>query len=540
MVRPTPVSAADVVLGGINTASSATTIRTTEASATAKALIGHVLTAVAGPSTAGVQGQSNAQNGNGVFGYAPTGNSKGVWGRSLQGTGVYGEATATTGANYGVRGTTPSPAGFGVQGVNNSTNGTGVSGVANTGSNARGVFGRSTEGAGVYGEGWVGLRGQSGQGYGVFAVGGQNGVWAEALNVAGVGVYGTSRDTVAINYGVRGTASGSGGRGIQGDCTAMNGTGVVAAAPNGAGARGLLSLAFQGVAVEAQGGTHGILATGTTGVDGASSTGNGVYGHSTASGASGVYGEGSAGALYGVAGRAPSFGLWGEASGSTGRGVFGSARGANGIGVYGFTDGGASALAGYFEGAVTVTGTFTAPASMMLMDHPDAPAQRWYRQAQIGSFEQVTVISGNLATGPSGRVGVRVPAVFARYHKDVRYQLTLIGQRGAAWIVDELNDRGRFTIATDVPNARVSWQLTGVRTDPAAVRHPLRVEAPKPRRQRGRYLQPELFGQPRSAGLVDFGGIAKGPKAPKRPRRSGALKASGGDRIELNLRPRRR
>src|SRR6186997_976631 len=73
LVRPSPVAAADVVLGATNTASSVTTIRSNEASASAKALSGVVLFAGTGNSTAGVYGQSNAANGNGVFGVAPTG-----------------------------------------------------------------------------------------------------------------------------------------------------------------------------------------------------------------------------------------------------------------------------------------------------------------------------------------------------------------------------------------------------------------------------------------------------------------------------------
>src|SRR5262245_12651578 len=70
LVRPSPVSAADVVLRAVNNATTLTTIRTTEATSTAKALMGLVTFAGSGPSTAGVFGQSNASNGNGVFGMA--------------------------------------------------------------------------------------------------------------------------------------------------------------------------------------------------------------------------------------------------------------------------------------------------------------------------------------------------------------------------------------------------------------------------------------------------------------------------------------
>src|SRR5262245_51354350 len=179
LLRPSAVPSADVVLGATNTAPTATTIRSNEVSASAKALIGLVTTTVAGPSTAGVQGQSNAANGNGLFGVALTGRTaKGVWGRSADGLGVYGEVTAPTGANYGMRGITPStggthahgtatansgatygafgsvssPGGRGVHGANTAIGGTGVFGVANSGTSARGVHGRTAGGFGVYGE----------------------------------------------------------------------------------------------------------------------------------------------------------------------------------------------------------------------------------------------------------------------------------------------------------------------------------------------------------------------------------------------------
>jgi hypothetical protein len=141
------VAAADVVLGGINTATAETTIRNTQTTSTAKALIGLVTTTGAGQSTAGVQGQSNATNGNGLFGVALSGaGAKGAWGRSANGTGVYGEATATSGTNYGVRGTTGSPGGIGVHGQNTGSDGTGILGVSNSGGNAIGVHGRPTDG----------------------------------------------------------------------------------------------------------------------------------------------------------------------------------------------------------------------------------------------------------------------------------------------------------------------------------------------------------------------------------------------------------
>ena len=142
-------------------------------------------------------------------------------------------------------------------------------------------------------------------------------------------------------------------------------------------------------------------------------------------------------------------------------------------------------------------------------DHPDAPADRWYRQAVVGSFEQVSVIGGNALTGANGQARVRVPALFARYHADFRYQLTALGDYQRVYVARKLDRTGRFTIVADRPDLEVSWQLTGVRIDPAARKHPIKVESRKPRLLRGRYLQPELYGQPRTQFLAPVG---QGPK----------------------------
>ncbi|MGD0921234.1 MAG: hypothetical protein ABSA70_05640 [Terriglobia bacterium] len=44
---------------------------------------------------------------------------------------------------------------------------------------------------------------------------------------------------------------------------------------------------------------------------------------------------------------------------------------------------------------------------------------------------------------------------------------------------------------------KVSWQVTGIRQDPYAKAHRIKVEEEKPAAARGYYLSPELFGQPR-------------------------------------------
>ena len=397
--------------------------------------------------------------------------------------------TATSSAAVAISGhlthATGSAASAGVRGQDDGTNGTGIAGFATNGATARGVYGQSTAGRGV-----------------------------EGASASGIGVFGHSTSAA----GVRGNSA--------------SGTGVLGASPTGYGVWG--------------DSPHG-------GVYGHSSTGNGVFGSSAAIGASGVHGENAASQGYGVSAAAAGgagIGVYGSATGDYGTGihgdalgavgmgvegasvnatqggygVYGYAQGPGGIGVYGMQAGNGATYAGYFDGNLHVTGTTSAPISRMVVDHPDAPAERYYQQALVGSFEQVSTISGNAVTGADGSVTVKVPSLFARYHTDVRYVLTPLGRAPDLHIAQELDGAGRFVIASDVPGLRVSWLLTGVRSDPAALEQPLRVDAAKPARYRGRYIQPTLYGQPRSKSQVAprpqprITGPARHPKAPVRPR----------------------
>jgi hypothetical protein len=48
---------------------------------------------------------------------------------------------------------------------------------------------------------------------------------------------------------------------------------------------------------------------------------------------------------------------------------------------------------------------------------------------------------------------------------------------------------------------KVSWQVTGVRQDAYAKAHPLEGEVDKPESERGYYIHPELYGQPKEKGI---------------------------------------
>ena len=48
---------------------------------------------------------------------------------------------------------------------------------------------------------------------------------------------------------------------------------------------------------------------------------------------------------------------------------------------------------------------------------------------------------------------------------------------------------------------KVSWQVTGVRQDPYVEANRMKVEQDKPDTERGYFLHPEAYGQPKEKGI---------------------------------------
>jgi hypothetical protein len=67
-------------------------------------------------------------------------------------------------------------------------------------------------------------------------------------------------------------------------------------------------------------------------------------------------------------------------------------------------------------------------------------------------------------------------------------------------VAEEIRNN-RFTIKTDQPQVKVSWQVTGIRRDPWAVANRMVVEEDKAAEDKGQYLHPELWGQSAEASM---------------------------------------
>ena len=302
-------------------------------------------------------------------------------------------------------------------------------------------------------------------------------VGVAGLSNNGQGVYGSSN----TSYGVYGLSSASWG--VYG--LSLVSDGVYGVGPNvGVYGSGASSSGF------------GVYGTGLTGVAGISN-GNyaGVYGASSGSGSSGVLGLDSSGTgVYGSG----SIGVYGQ-SGTGGIGVNAVNTG-TGYGLIASSNG-FCCWAGWFNGNVEVDGNLSKAGGSFKIDHPLDPANKYLYHSFVESPDMMNIYNGNVTTDAQGDAVVDLPDWFETLNRDFRYQLTVIGQFAQAIVSTEIAD-GRFSIKTDKPNVKVSWQVTGIRQDAWANAHRIPVEEEKPEVERGFYLHPELYGAPEEKGIL--------------------------------------
>ena len=403
----------------------------------------------------------------------------GVHGRSIspEGRGVFGTADSSTGANTGVFG------------LSNSTSGTGVRGVVsvNTGSTT-GVRAEtfSPDGISVSAENFaptgdanaVSARTSSSGGIAISAdasstSGNTVGVKANVRSPVGIGLWGISETTEINGHGVVGTGS----TGVQG--TSSN--------PQGRGVEGI-NFSSTGFSIGVSGTSNSSTGAGVFGATLVLSGNNyGVYGRSASPLGNGVYGEASAdsGSAYGV---------WGKTLSTSGRGVYGQASATAGVnyGVYGSSSS-ASGFAGYFQGNVQVNGTLSKSGGSFKIDHPLDPENQFLSHSFVESPDMMNIYNGNIVTDDKGFARVQMPDWFEALNQDFRYQLTVVRSFARAAIWEEM-DGNQFVIRTDEPKVKVSWMVTGIRHDRWAEANRIPVETKKTGDQRGKYLSPELWG----------------------------------------------
>ena len=263
------------------------------------------------------------------------------------------------------------------------------------------------------------------------------------------------------------------------------------------------------------------------GVLGISKTGQGVWGASESSagvvgvsvkgeafrgeGVSGVVGIGKSwvgvyGETNGERNVGPA-GVWGEGK-QSGDGVKGvtSAASAAGVAAFHLTNQGPGifaqgAPAGLFNGDVTINGRLRASVKSFVIDHPLDPANKYLSHSSVESPDLMNIYSGEAVTDSEGHATITLPDYFGALNRDFRYQLTVI-EKFAQAIVASGIENNRFTIRTNQPDVKVSWQVTGIRQDASARALPTRVEEEKSEAERGLFLHPEHYGHSSDRGIA--------------------------------------
>jgi hypothetical protein len=151
-------------------------------------------------------------------------------------------------------------------------------------------------------------------------------------------------------------------------------------------------------------------------------------------------------------------------------------------------------------GGLDVSGTLSKSAGQFKIDHPLDPANKYLSHSFVESPDMKNIYDGTVMTDSHGYATVILPQYFEALNSDFRYQLTVIRQFAQAIVASEIKNN-RFTIRTNIGNVKVSWQVTGIRKDAYANAHRIKVEENKAVADRGHYLHPEVFGEPRDAAI---------------------------------------
>jgi hypothetical protein len=230
-----------------------------------------------------------------------------------------------------------------------------------------------------------------------------------------------------------------------------------------------------------------------------------VYGYASAStgnntiGVHGVSGSVSGAGVYGanVAGSGFNSGVYGESSSPNGYGVkgVGAALTGKNYGVFGVTNS-PSGYAGWFVGNVVVTGELTKGGGSFKIDHPLDPKNKYLSHSFVESSDMMNIYNGNVVLDKNGEAWVELPEWFEALNRDFRYQLTCIGGFAPVFVAQEIKEN-KFKVAGGTPGMKVSWQVTGIRKDPYALAHSIKVEEEKPVEEQGYYLHPVEWGQPK-------------------------------------------
>lgn len=187
-----------------------------------------------------------------------------------------------------------------------------------------------------------------------------------------------------------------------------------------------------------------------------------------------------------------TYGVYGDGNGGTTRNVSIYGAGASGTGTN---------WSGYFNGDIDVIGTVVKSKDEVKIDHPSDPKNKFLTHTSISSDMMSNIYHGNVILDSAGKATVTMQDWVEDANTDFRYQLTAIGAPGPNLFISKELSSSSFEISGGSPNMKVSWQVTGLRSDNYAKANPIIVETDKKADEKGFYLHPEAFGQTEDKGI---------------------------------------
>ena len=168
-------------------------------------------------------------------------------------------------------------------------------------------------------------------------------------------------------------------------------------------------------------------------------------------------------------------------------------------------------LAGQFVGDVLIQGNCDVNGDLTVsgnkafqIDHPLDPAYKYLYHYSTEGPDPLLIYRGNVILDGNGEAWVELPDYFEEINRDFHYQLTAIGAPGPNLYIAREIANNQFKVAGGQPLMKVSWTVTGVRNDPYMREYGAPVEQDKPAEHRGKYLHPELYGQPKEMAVHQF------------------------------------
>lgn len=163
-------------------------------------------------------------------------------------------------------------------------------------------------------------------------------------------------------------------------------------------------------------------------------------------------------------------------------------------GIYAQANGSGSLFAGYFSGNVHINGNLSKSGGTFKIDHPLDPENKYLQHSFVESPDMMNIYNGIVTTNAQGDAEILLPQYFEALNKDYRYQLTCIGKFAQVIVSSEISEN-KFSIKSDMPNVKVSWQVTGIRKDPWAIANPISPEIEKLKTEKGKYLNPDVYNK---------------------------------------------